>query len=598
MVARLDAEDIRGSSYSSQDPFDRKRGVKKTTISVPPSDWVSRFVRIKDGDKGVAMNISFDEREYLKRVYDTPSKNVLLFTSRQTEKSTTIANKQLAASCMNAMYTSLFITPSAMQTTVYSKTRIDDIIELSPLIASMTHQALTMNILEKEFANRAKIYLRYAFLNADRVRGLSVNAIYADEIQDLLVDVMPIIEETASHFERPVKVYSGTPKTFDNNIEHYWSKASTMNEWAIPCEHHGASPSTWHWNILGVKNIGKSGPICSKCGNPLYPEHPHAQWVRMRKEAEFEGFRICRLMVPWFRKQQEKWNEILQAYERYPTAQFMNEVMAISHDTGSKPITREEIIQACDSTYRIDEDQVAELGRSIQLYAGIDHGAGTENSQTVFSVGGYVRPDEKFQFLYHKRMDGPLVEPGPQIEEFCRLIEKFNIKYVGADYGMGFYPNKILTAKYGPQRIHQFQYGFTLTQKVIFKPKLLRYLVYRTPVMSDIFNAIKSQKIMLPAWEDFQTPFADDVLSIFSDYSEARRMTRFDKPRGATDDTFHSMVFCFLASMFDHRRPDIMSSLKEGAHDPMAALEEAEVAWMEEADLDQIAREEMMRGRI
>ena len=487
-----------------------------------------------------------------------------------------------------------------MQTTVYSRTRIDDIVEISPLLASMTHQSLTMNILEKEFATRSKIYLRYAFLNADRVRGLSVNAVYADEIQDLLVDVMPIIEETASHFQRPVKVYSGTPKTYDNNIEHYWSKASSMNEWVIPCEHHGTpkDPATWYWNILGIKNIGKHGPICEKCGNALNPEHKHAQWAQMQSGKEFEGFRICRLMVPWFRKNQEKWNEILLAQERYPTAQFMNEVMAVSHDSGAKPITRDEVIRACEPQYRIDEEQVAELGKSIQLYAGIDHGAATQNSQTVFSVGGYVRPDEKFQFLFHKRFDGPLTEPGPQMAEFFRLIEKFNIKYVGADYGMGFYPNKMLTEKYGPARIHQFQYGFTLTQKVIYKPKIYRYLVYRTPVMSDVFNAIKSRKVLLPNWEDFQRPFAQDILNIVSDYSEARRMTRYDKPRGVTDDTFHSMVFCLLASMFDHRRPDIMAPLKEESLSEMTAMEEAEQSWMEEADLEAQARERMMRGEI
>jgi len=560
---------------------------------------VSRFVRIKDGDRGIATNISFAEREYLRRIYDTPSQNILLMCSRQSEKSTTIANKQLAASCMNTMYTSLFITPSAMQTTVYSRTRIDDIVEISPLLASMTHSSLTMNILEKEFATRSKVYLRYAFLNADRVRGLSVNAVYADEIQDLLVDVMPIIEETASHFQRPIKVYSGTPKTYDNNIEHYWSKASSMNEWVIPCEHHGAKdPATWHWNVLGLKNIGKHGPVCDKCGNPIDPEHPKAQWVQMRKGMEFEGFRICRLMVPWFRKNQQKWDEILQAQQRYPTAQFMNEVLAISHDSGAKPITRDEVIRACDSTYRIDEEQVAELGRSIQLYAGIDHGASTENSQTVVSVGGYVRPDEKFQFVWHKRLDGPLSEPSAQMEEFHRIIQKFNIKYVGADYGMGFYPNKLLTERYGPARVHQFQYAFTITQKVIYKSKLFRYLVYRTPVMSDIFNAIKSRKILLPAWEDFQYPFAEDILNIVSDYSEARRMTRYDKPRGTTDDTFHSMVFCFLASMFDRRRPDIMAPLKEDMSGPMSIMEEAEQLWMEEADLEAQARESMYQGNF
>lgn len=551
-----------------RDPLaSQKRRNKHKKITMPVSEWVSRFIRIKDGDRGVTKPVTFEERRYLRRVYDTPSRNILLFTSRQTEKSTTVANKQLAQCGMRRMYTSLFVTPSAMQTMVYSKTRIDDIVEISPLLRAMTHTSLRMNILEKEFLTRSKIYLRYAFLNADRIRGLSVNAIYADEVQDLLSSVMPVIEETASHFAEPIKVYSGTPKTLDNNIERYWTKASTQSEWVIPCERHGGNnPSSWHWNVLGVENIGKHGPVCSKCKKPIHPDHPMADWVAMRPGAPFEGFRICRLMVPWFYKNPEKWAEILDAQSRYGTAEFMNEVMALSYDSGAKPITRMEVMAACDPRYRMNEDQVAELGRSIQLYMGIDHGPGTENSKTVVTIGGYVRGDDNFQILWCKRLDGPLAEPAAQMAELHRIIEKFNVKYIGADHGFGFYPNKLLTDRYSAKRVHQFQYVGSLTSKLIYKAKLFRYMVYRTPVMSDIFAAIKKRKIRFPSWEDFAVPYADDILSIYSEYSESQRMIRYDKPRDVPDDTFHSILFCVLASMIDHPRPDIIAPLQDKEH--------------------------------
>jgi len=535
-----------------------------------PSTWVSNFVHIKDGDSGTAKKMAFDERKYLLRPYDTPSRKQLFLTSRQAEKSTMLGNKLFSLSGMRPMYTSLFVTPSAMQTTVFSKSRIDDIIDISPLLKATTGRGLTMNLLEKEFVNKSKIYLRYAFLSADRIRGLSVNAIFGDEIQDLLVDVMPVIEETASHHLDPIYVYSGTPKTFDNNLYKYWSKSSTMSEWCIPCEHHGGNnPASWHWNVLGVDNLGKNGPICDRCGNAINPEHPYARWVEHAPGAEFEGFRICRLQVPWFFKNPEKWKEILAAYARYPTAQFMNEVMAISYDAGTKPITRAELIRACDPNYLNDEARAEVISRSHRTFFGIDWGTG-EKAYTVLTVGAYCRDDTNFQIIFKKRFDGPLVDPERQLDEIERLVGVLNCQMIGADYGMGFYPNKRLINKYGPQFVQVFQYSARMPAKVAYSVKLHRCLVFRSPVMADVFHALKRGAIKLPCWTDVQEPFGSDILSIFSEYSETQKMLVYNKPRGATDDSFHSLLYCLLASMFIHKRPDIMAEIQtEGKDDGM-----------------------------
>ena len=586
----IDLGKVRAAGRFVDDPFHQKRVAKKgAKIHLRPSQWVSKFIKIKGGDTGTTLSMDFSERRYLLRPYDTPTRKILLMTSRQTEKSTTLGNKLLSLSAMRPMYTSLFVTPSAMQTKVFSNARLADIIDISPLIKGMTHKSLVMNILEKEFSNRSKIYLRYAFLSADRIRGLSVNSIFVDEIQDMLWDLMPVIEESSSHHAERLFVYSGTPKTFDNTIENYWSKHSTQSEWVIPCERHGSRPQSWHWNVLGPKNIGKRGPICDRCGAPLNPEHPMAEWVQMNPGAEFEGFRICRLMVPWYWKPNhsaenpyEKWDTILSDRERFPTAQFMNEVMALSYDSGTKPITRAEVIRICDDKYVMDEEDVAKLALSHTLYGGIDWGTG-EHSYTVLFVGGYVRHDTNFQIVYAKRFDKQLVDPELQLRELERLIRKFRLKIVGCDWGMGFHPNKVLSSKFGPQRIQQYQYVVRAPHKFAYKGALHRFICFRTPIMSDIFNAIKSGKFRFPAWDLFRAPFADDMLAIHSEYSETLRMLRYDHPRGTPDDSFHALVYCFLASMFEVKRVDIMAPIRETDHDAAkSASEDAaldELAW-------------------
>ncbi len=552
-----------------EDPFLSKKKVatSQSKIILRPSQWVNRMVRVKDGEKGQVSRIDFGERRYLKRPYDTEARNVLLMTSRQTEKSTTLGNKLISLCGMNWYQNMLFVTPSATQTKVFSSARIDDIVEISPFVKALTSKSLTWNILEKEFLTQSKIYLRYAFLNADRIRGISVGTIFYDEVQDLLKDVLPVIRESASRFKNALHFYSGTPKSFDNSIENIWSKQSTMAEWAIPCPHHYPV----HWVVLGQKNIGKHGPICERCGKALNPEHPEARWVEMNPGATVEGYRICRLMVPWYwkpdltaRDPHKMWKDIIHTMETYPTAQFMNEVMALSYDSGDKPLTLGEVSRACDETdtYMMDEDAVAELANSHSLYAGIDWGTG-DNAFTVFSVGGYTRSDSSFQYVYVKRFDGALTEPGPQMAELVRLINKFRIKYVGCDYGMGFVQNKALISKYGAKRIHQFQYAAKASKKVQYKGALHRYIVFRTAMMADLFSAIKTMKVRLPAWAVFKNPYSEDLLCIHAEYSDTLRMIKYDKPRSSPDDTFHSMLYTLIVSLIDHKRPDIVAPMQD-----------------------------------
>lgn len=578
----------RGNTSSKSyvdDPFMSKKAVatKKSRIILKPSEWVNRMVRVKDGEKGQISRIDFSERRYLERPYNTAARNVLLMTSRQTEKSTTLGNKLIGLCGMNWYQNMLFVTPSATQTKVFSSARIDDIVEISPFIKALTSKSLTWNLLEKEFLTKSRIYLRYAFLNADRIRGISVGTIFYDEVQDLLKDVLPVIRESASRFRDALHFYSGTPKSFDNSIEELWSKQSTMSEWAIPCYHH----TPVHWVVLGQKNIGKLGPICERCGKPLNPEDPQAQWVAMNPTATVEGYRICRLMVPWYWKPNhddpddpyKMWKDIIHTMEHYPAAQFNNEVLALSYDNGMKPLTLGEVARACDETdtYMMDEDEVAKLAQSHKLYAGIDWGTG-DNAYTVFTVGGYTRGDSSFQYLFAKRFDHQLAEPEPQMAELIRLINKFHITYVGCDYGMGFVQNKMLISKYGAKRVHQFQYAAKASRKVAYNGKLHRYIVFRTAVMSDLFSAIKTQKVRLPAWEAFKSPYANDLLSIHAEYSETLRMIRYDKPRSTPDDTFHSMLYTLFVSFLDHNRPDIMAPMQEVTAEEAASRRQEEQA--------------------
>ena len=241
-----------------------QKHLPKLDIKLRPSQFTHLAFRMPKVDDIGYENFSFEGRRHIARIYDTPARRILLVCGRQTEKSTLLGNIALSYSAMVPSIKVLYVSPSAMQTKTFSKDRIKEPIETSPILKRFTTTALSQNVFEKQFINRSNITLRYAFLNADRTRGIRADKLLIDEIQDILSDNIPVIERTTDHANARWKgfIYSGTPKSLDNTIEWYRANRSTQGEWVVPCDSCGitskAGPGRY-WNILCEKNIGKKG---------------------------------------------------------------------------------------------------------------------------------------------------------------------------------------------------------------------------------------------------------------------------------------------------------------------------------------------------
>ena len=547
----------------------------KDLVSVLPSEFTEFAVMMPDKENQSYKNYSFKEREYLRQVYDTPSKRTLLKCGRQVEKSTMLGNKLLSYSCIVTALNSLYVSPTNQQSKVFSQDRLKEPIETSAFLKSWTTTKLSDNVFLKKFINRSQITLRYAYMNADRCRGIPADIVCIDELQDILTDNIPVIEETASHSELNIGgekhkgglfMYSGTPKSLDNTIEVYWNQYSTQNEWVVPCHNHtiftgDGKVTKVHWNILTEEHIGLTSLICDKCGGPINPVDPIAQWASLNPGVieeipkPYEGFRIPQLMVPWIAH-----SDLIQKQKTYPRDRFYNEVLGLSYDSGTRPLTQQDVIDNCSQYLQLDEASLKKVrehfGLSYPIYAGIDWGTG-EGSFTVLTLGAYL--DGKFQMFYYRRFEGRDSDPNTQMEEIVRTIIQWNVKRVGVDYGGGFWPNDKLTNQFGMLRIAKYQYS-TPSDKVRWEDGLKRFLVNRTEVMSDIFNAIKRRDVFrFPNWGQFKSPFGSDFLNIFAEYNEQRRMIEYKKSPGTTDDAFHATLLCFLVSMLDYPRPDIIA---------------------------------------
>lgn len=516
------------------------------------------------GEDGRGYNhFSFEGRRHLIRIYNSGCKQILLFCARQVEKSTMLGNLALCYMSMVPAMRILYVSPSATQTTTFSNDRIKEPIETSPVLKKFTTQMLSANILEKQFVNRSKITLRYAFLNADRARGIPAWMLEVDEFQDVLGENIPVIEQCLAHAPERWRLrrYAGTPKSLDNNIEYLRVNSSTQNEWMVPHDCKSGEGGR-HWNILGEKNIGKKGLICERCGTLIDPMHADAQWVAGVKwdpvKVPFESYRISQLMVPW-----KPWHEILQQYEKYPRDKFYNEVLGISYDSGLRPLTRAQIMSCCRQDLSMRNiESYRQLGYNQPVFAGIDWGTG-EHSYTVITLATYV--ESKFRVFFWHRFVGEEIDPTVQINRICELIKFFNVKLIGCDYGGGYDRNHLLVREFGPRRVFTFQYMARTHKRVWWDGKMVpgRFKVARTEVMSDIFNAIKRRQCEFPRWEEMMEPYAMDMTNIFSEYNETLRAIQYKHSQDKPDDSFHSLLYCWLVSMLMIPRRDIIAPTRE-----------------------------------
>lgn len=536
--------------------------MSKNRLEIFPSEYTAYAFKMPNG--GRLEPFSFVGREYLIPIYDTPARRTIFKFGRQSEKTTTLGNKLIVTSAMSPFMRTLYVAPQQKQVEEFSKTRISKPIRMSETLkVNMRGKHVVDNVTEKEFANGSTISFRAVYFDADGTRGLAMDAVVADEIQDIYYDHFPVIEESVSHSTLKTLSYAGTPKTFDNSIEHYWGM-STQNEWVIPCNRCGGGDYRF-WNVVGYESVQPHGLSCTRCGKLIDPRDASAQWASMRSEEwlrnppiePFEGYRIAQPMVSWLR-----WSEIMTKKLTYSIAMFHNEVLGLSYDAGTKLINPQ-ALRTCSTGLTMDEATLY-VGRTA-LYMGIDWGGGGVDSKsfTAITIGGYDAG--KFAIIYMRRLEGMDAEPENVKKIVSQLVHKFRIHMIGVDYGGGYVFNDYLIRTYGKQKILSYQY--VNTKRIYFDSVLARFMANRTEVlMAVLVNAINRTDVFsFPKWEDWGERFGGDYTTLRAEKNERSGTTMITKVPGTTDDLAHSTVYCFLASMVDRPRSDILTPDKDGS---------------------------------
>jgi hypothetical protein len=539
------------------------------------SDWVQNFLQL-DGKP-----FSLENYPCFKDIYDQVHPGMLLKTCRQIGKSSTVTNLLIMNACLRQYWKQLFVSPTQEQTQRFSQSRYGRVLALSPkLKGSWVATDETSRVFYKSFKNGSECVLSYAADNADRVRGVTAQEVFYDEVQDIDYDaVIPVISEVMSSFDVAYERFCGTPKTMENTIERLWVDSS-MTEWAVRCDACGKFTMLLdEERILGIK-----GPICPSCGK--YLNVRNGLWVDGRTYPEdhvgkiIKGFHISQPMLPLnvpasmpldAAKQEialGRWKRILAKYTTYPRSKFKNEVMGVSDSLGSRLITREELESFCTDYHFTDVPRTNK--KYDYIVAGVDwSGGGQEgNSLTVLYIWG-VNPGDghhrmKMDTLYFKIYPENNPLSTDIVDDIITKCRHFGVHLIMGDAGGGALANDYLQSVFGHQA-RQVQYKGMTTgagggQKGAFYwNKQDRYMAERTNMIDHFLMYVKNGGVKFATSQQMADVFRH-VLGIYEDTSPSGQKV-WRRTAGTPDDALHAMIYGWMAAALLMQHPLFMEEV-------------------------------------
>ena len=520
--------------------------ITRTLRTVPRAEFLPGLFRFQ----GKPYSLKGREPFHVMLSHEQPKK-LIVVSGRQCGKSNTLAYSEVFDTISIPNFKILYVAPQEVQAQRFGNGYLSEALascylakqlQSKDLEGVFTDTKILTGVMHQAFANGSSIQLTYAKTSADRARGITADRIDFDEIQDQLIDNIPIITASLTTSEYQFERYTGTAKTIDNTIESLWQDSS-MCEWVLPCEGCG------HWNIPNDENqvyegtmIQADGLHCTKCGKKL--DVYHGEWMatyedRMR---DFQGYHTPQIIFPAIVNNPNLWSRVVQNKIRQTESAFKQETLGISCSTGSRIITQRDIDE--HSLLPSMLELQSKLSRYPKLVGGLDWGGAERESFTVHTIIG-IRADGRMDVVYAKRYQG--FSPDEVLPSIAKAHRFYNCEALAADYGMGFDKNIMLQKLFG---IRMCQMMFCHQLKLLsYSPSLgyPRWTVDKTTALDTLFMAIKNHRMYFPA-EGFDK-FTKDLLSPFEEVSDVGELQRRRYLRNPNQPDDFCMALCFGAML-------------------------------------------------
>lgn len=402
----------------NKDFFDK---LKQAIISVDPIAWAEANI-ILDGNK-----LDFRKNGYkpftdvyrtigIKLLDRNHSKPVILVKGRQVGCTTMAAILELFFCCsglfgnkQNPPFRIIHAFPQLDLAYTFTKTKLNPLIsqaepaseyipgkkQKTKIEAKLDNSASASDSLQwKQFLGGNFINIDSLGLQADRIRGRTVDCIFFDEIQDMrgaaISNALKVLTKSQyGQINKGVQVYFGTPKQAGSDYWRLWQK-SNQQYYHLRCEEcldffPLYVPGGDEWEKIWIEDDlpydhPNHGFIvkCTHCGfeQDKRKAAENGKWIGKNEDCEFIGYHMNQLYIPTF-KRKDIINEKPENHPINTEKLYRNEVLGEFTSGDSSIITMEHLDTFCSDR---DRRMVKRLTPSDdrKVYLGCDWGKKVE----------------------------------------------------------------------------------------------------------------------------------------------------------------------------------------------------------------------------
>lgn len=346
--------------------------------------------------------------------------------------------------------------PTLIHVFTYAKTKFNPMIKSAAPMQDPRKPSRTISVIEnmidrssdtsdslqyKQFVGDNFIRIESTGVDADRLRGSTVDCIFYDEIQDIKGLAIANANKTltTAHYGktgRGIQVYFGTPKSKSSEYYKMW-KSSTQAYYHLGCEKCENyfplyTPGSNDWEKIWLHGYIVQCPYCNHTQDKRHAAE-RGKWIHLafadEKTKEFGeeacdmiGFHINQLYNPVFTKEDIDKEKPINSPVNTERA-WQNEVLGEFYAGDMGPITTEEIEEYCaDRNRKMRPIITVEEGKKV--FAGFDWGK-KNDPDAVGKEASASQGGQSYSTCVILTEDGP----GRLLIDYATIVKKNDFQY-------------------------------------------------------------------------------------------------------------------------------------------------------------------------
>ena len=392
---------------SSDDSFER---LKDAVLSIDPVTFCEKNLTL-DGTPFRLRNSGYkpfiDIYRYVGvKALEPDGKPIVLVKGRQVGATTMAANLEMYWMGCNLFGTNsrppmrvMHCFPQLSLAIAYAKTKLDPTISQSRQIP-FGHGGRTKGIMEvlmsqgdslnyKKYQNGNYLFVESTGVDANRLRGRTVDCMIFDEVQDMFKDAISNATKMLNISQwgpstKGVQIYMGTPKAKGTPYYEMWMK-STQQFYHLGCEKCGNyfplyTPGTNDWENIWLYGWMVRCPKCEHVQDKREAAE-NGKWIGTKdvNKCDYIGYHINQLYMPKVTREimdQQKPG----VHPVHTERAWMNEVLGEFYSGDGSTITPEEIADLCSDKDRRQTKRILHTEKK-RVYLGADWGQKADPDQ-------------------------------------------------------------------------------------------------------------------------------------------------------------------------------------------------------------------------